>query len=211
MSLQLFSLSFLLSTKSKLKLHSSSSSHSIQYLFQNIHTKPLLSSSFLAYRKYQLQAFYKSYHSSTSIHATSSSSHGSYNLRIATANDIENIKSCNLKTLPENYDDEYYHRHITSWPELAIVAESPNKTCLGYTLGRVDVLDGYQPSMIYSQSQSDVMRSFCQGHVTSLAVYEEYRGNGIAEAMLRKLHFQFVNCYNVTSVNLKCRVSYCYL
>jgi ribosomal protein S18 acetylase RimI-like enzyme len=43
-------------------------------------------------------------------------------LRLAELSDIPSISSCNLQTLPENYNDFFYNQHITENPFLSLVA-----------------------------------------------------------------------------------------
>ena len=43
-------------------------------------------------------------------------------LRLADPSDIPSISSCNLQTLPENYNDFFYNQHITENPFLSLVA-----------------------------------------------------------------------------------------
>jgi ribosomal protein S18 acetylase RimI-like enzyme len=50
-------------------------------------------------------------------------SDGHITYRLARATDIPQIQSCNLATLPENYNDNFYRNHMRQWPELALVAE----------------------------------------------------------------------------------------
>ena len=84
----------------------------------------------------------------------------SYKYRLATKNDIPSITSVNVMSLPENYSREYYQRHMVSWSTLSVVAESDDNKIIGYALGRLEVED----------------RSV--GHVSSIAVLNDYRGKG---------------------------------
>lgn len=45
-------------------------------------------------------------------------------LRLARKSDVPGIQRCNLATLPENYNLQFYANHLRQWPELALVAES---------------------------------------------------------------------------------------
>jgi len=44
-------------------------------------------------------------------------------LRLARRTDVASIQKCNLATLPENYNAQFYNTHIHNWPDLALVAE----------------------------------------------------------------------------------------
>jgi len=48
---------------------------------------------------------------------------GHINFRMARRSDIPSIQRCNLATLPENYNSNFYLHHLRSWPELALVME----------------------------------------------------------------------------------------
>lgn len=88
--------------------------------------------------------------------------------RLATKGDIPSITSCNVMSLPENYSREYYKRHFKLWPTLAVIAENDDRKLIGYALGRVEAVEG-----------NDAASSGLCGHVASIAVLEDYRGQGI--------------------------------
>lgn len=44
-------------------------------------------------------------------------------LRLARRADVPSIQRCNLATLPENYNSQFYVNHIRQWPDLCLVAE----------------------------------------------------------------------------------------
>jgi ribosomal protein S18 acetylase RimI-like enzyme len=43
--------------------------------------------------------------------------------RLARRTDVVGIQTCNLATLPENYNANFYINHMRAWPELTLVAE----------------------------------------------------------------------------------------
>ena len=43
--------------------------------------------------------------------------------RLARRTDVQGIQNCNLATLPENYNSNFYVNHMRTWPELTLVAE----------------------------------------------------------------------------------------
>jgi len=63
-----------------------------------------------------------------------------YAIRPATADDISSLQHCNRATLPENYQDSFYQRHLRDWHDLSYVAHSDdeNGIVVGYVLGRLD-------------------------------------------------------------------------
>mmetsp|Transcript_23528 Transcript_23528/g.33002 ORF Transcript_23528/g.33002 Transcript_23528/m.33002 type:complete len:328 (-) Transcript_23528:444-1427(-) len=48
---------------------------------------------------------------------------GHIHLRLARKTDVASIQRCNLATLPENYNSQFYVNHLRQWPDLALVAE----------------------------------------------------------------------------------------
>jgi len=44
-------------------------------------------------------------------------------VRLARKSDVPQIQKCNLATLPENYNANFYVNHMRQWPDLALVAE----------------------------------------------------------------------------------------
>lgn len=116
--------------------------------------------------------FFRSF--SSIVSATSlrpASTEISWTYRLATRGDIPSITSCNVMSLPENYSREYYKRHFKTWPTLAVIAENEDRKLIGYALGRVEAVD-----------KSEVISGFC-GHVASIAVLEDYRGQGMTMTM----------------------------
>jgi ribosomal protein S18 acetylase RimI-like enzyme len=159
-------------------------------------------------------------------------------LRLATRNDVPGLQRCNLACLPENYNAEFYGSHLKQWPELALVAEhvpsshsnknqniqpqqhsfrrpfqpSPEPKIVAYVLGKVEtrpvVFDYHNPDHEFSSSARS---SETIGHVTSLAVLQEYRRQGLAQALMTQLHFHlehYAHCGNlVTACGLHVRKS----
>jgi ribosomal protein S18 acetylase RimI-like enzyme len=79
-------------------------------------------------------------------------------LRVAKRADVPSIQRCNLATLPENYNSQFYVSHMRQWPDLCLVAEhvipsqqkslysgfpgimhpKPEAKIVGYVLGKVE-------------------------------------------------------------------------
>lgn len=205
---------------------------------------------------------------------------GHISLRVARRADVPMIQRCNLATLPENYNTNFYANHMRRWPELALVAEhvpegfeekgqnrnykkngrsllgnlsggssrkqvSPmyggdvnvkvgngnnNKHChiIGYVLGKVEETPvACPPNSSYSadpRSPSKVQddddgyfpfpgneyrtRQFeNMGHVTSLAILDNYRRKGLAAQLMNQLHHEMNKFYQPNAVGLHVRVS----
>mmetsp|Transcript_37854 Transcript_37854/g.55753 ORF Transcript_37854/g.55753 Transcript_37854/m.55753 type:complete len:370 (-) Transcript_37854:438-1547(-) len=181
--------------------------------------------------------------STSALNALSSSSHntvrplstcldGHINLRLARRADITSIQRCNLATLPENYNQQFYNNHMRQWPELALVAEHVPASrvsetdnlakpfppsIIGYVLGKVDDNrrlvfppnnSGITPGTEQAPNQMEkVVQSELLGHVTSLAVLDNYRRRGIANVLMDQLHYHLRECYQADAVGLHVRVS----
>lgn len=132
-----------------------------------------------------------------------------YNIRLAKRSDITAIRDCNLRNLPENYSDDFFRRHLNTWPALSIVAVKDDEL-IGYALGRSEVT---RVTKVVSTSGSNGKLSYVSptprynGHVTSLAVHPPYRGLGVAKSLMQSLHTQMLAVHGIDEVSLHCRVS----
>eukprot|EP01038_Epipyxis_sp_PR26KG_P015586 gene15586-21052_t len=124
-------------------------------------------------------------------------------IRPASFDDIPKLQSCNVENLPENYNIEFYQYQITKWPELAVIAENNDNEFMGYALGRLE-LEKYDKG----SALANIFHRPCYvGHVASIAVHQQFRGNGIAQSLMKSLHESFAQTYEVDKVSLYCRVS----
>ena len=136
-----------------------------------------------------------------------------FTVRIATIDDIEAMDKCNIATLPENYEYSMYRHLLTRFPTLCLVAcasPSPDSAeeVIGYALARIEeertgVLSPSYGNPFYSS----VRDSSRKGHISSLAVYHQYRGFGVAKALMDRLHENLVRDYDMDSASLNVRVS----
>jgi ribosomal protein S18 acetylase RimI-like enzyme len=148
-------------------------------------------------------------------------------LRLARRTDVPSIQRCNLATLPENYNAAFYASHLREFPELSLVvveeeenydhrkhglpfsafpgggqAASQQSTVVAYVLGKVEeqrieaIPDeedfNYWPGRPYFKTQE-------YGHVTSLAVLDDYRRQGLARQLMEQLHHQLKVHYSRAS------------
>ena len=130
-------------------------------------------------------------------------------VRRAEVKDIYGIRNCNMENLPENYNEKYYFDLLCNWPTLSIIAEDENCKCIGYVLGKVEAAHRYplcshenNPSLINVDKENRTV-----GHVISIAVNERFRKQGVAVALMRRLHYSMLHDYNITDIYLHCRVS----
>ena len=154
-------------------------------------------------------------------------------VRLAQREDIPNIASVNLKTLPENYNHQFYVQHLLNWPQLALVAEctgagpaggedtsmesagfeagaaslrgraASQPRVVGYVLGR---MSNPPPAPGSVMAASDVHLSR-QGHITSLAVLPGWRRQGVAVELMAQVHEQMVAAHDAERVSLHVRAS----
>ena len=154
-------------------------------------------------------------------------------LRLARRTDVASMQRCNLASLPENYNQQFFTNHMRQWPELTIVAECnnlqdlpadhsyspfpsmPESNIVAYVLGKVEdrtvrsesaaapweQRDPYQPYQMNTYVTERV------GHVTSLAVLDGFRRQGLARELMNQLHYHMAACYGVDSVGLHVRLS----
>ena len=150
-------------------------------------------------------------------------------LRLARRADVPSIHRCNVATLPENYNSQFYNSHMRQWPDLALVAEHvlPNEkrnsrslalrepNIVGYVLGKVENRVFSPPAIVMTAGMDPFAEEFEQemktreycGHVTSLAVLGEYRRKGLAAAMMDQLHLHMEQSHGAQSVGLHVRRS----
>jgi len=125
-------------------------------------------------------------------------------IRKATLDDVQQINNCNRRNLPENYENEFIANHILTWPHLSYVVEFDNNIA-GYALGKVDKVD-IRDNRFQHHMLGETKAVFV-GHITSIAVEESFRRNGVALELMRTIHNQMCLIPNLQSINLLCRES----
>ena len=98
---------------------------------------------------------------------------GDYIVRRCTLKDLKKVISINLITLPEHYSDYFFEDLLKTSPESFIVAEKDDKI-VGYIMCRIEY--GFSNFKRFSLSR--------KGHIVSLAVLEEHRGNGLGKSLI---------------------------
>jgi len=116
-------------------------------------------------------------------------------IRLATKNDIDSVIALNIECLPEHYPYSFWLEHFEKWGDIFYVAEAGGQI-VGYVLSRVE--EGF------SRCRG---REAKIGHIVSVAVKEEYRGKGIATALLTAALSMLQSIYSVEEVQLEVRVS----
>ncbi|GAB5034106.1 acyl-n-acyltransferase [Nannochloropsis oceanica] len=139
-------------------------------------------------------------------------------IRTARRDDIPAIEACNLKTLPENYPNAFYHNHLLQWPYLALVAErqpppASRETDYNPSLAPISASSSSSASVSVSMplggaaAASGAFPGRKTGHVSSLAVLDDYRRMGIAKELMEILHVQMKFRYGVDCSTLHVRCS----
>ncbi len=98
---------------------------------------------------------------------------GNYGLRRCSIEDLKKVISINLITLPENYSDYFFEDLLKSSPESFIVAEK-NDEIVGYIMCRIEY--GFSNFKRFNLSR--------KGHIVSLAVLENHRGNKLGKSLI---------------------------
>ena len=121
---------------------------------------------------------------------------------MAERSDVVMIHNCNNRFLPEKYTLDFLFKHYEGFPSLAYIAEDENSNLVGYALGRVKLAHEL------SHKKSFTSNSAFLGHISSICVSPDYRGQGIARSLMENLHKQFLQTpYSVRTVTLHCRCS----
>ncbi|MHA1150040.1 MAG: GNAT family N-acetyltransferase [Promethearchaeota archaeon] len=118
-------------------------------------------------------------------------------IRRCTESDLDGVITVNEKELPEDYPFFFYKSILDNYPEGFLVAcpkEDPDKI-IGYIMWRIE----RTPS-------KNSLRLINKGHLVSIAVSEEYRRKGIAEALLNK-SMPAIKVYSISEYVLEVRMS----
>lgn len=116
-------------------------------------------------------------------------------IRLATKDDIDSVIAINIECLPEHYPYSFWLEHLEKWGDVFYVAEVDGHV-VGYVLTRVE--EGF------SRCRGEEAKI---GHIVSVAVKEEYRGRGIATALLTAAISALRSIYGVEEIQLEVRIS----
>ena len=141
-------------------------------------------------------------HASTAAAASSPSKELArpFRIRMAERSDVIMIHQCNNRFLPEKYTLDFLFKHYEGFPSLAYIAEDENSNLVGYAIGRVKLANELRRTVPTNAA--------FLGHISSICVTPEFRGQGIARSLMENLHKQFLDTpYAVRTVTLHCRCS----
>ncbi|KAL7531261.1 hypothetical protein ACHAXR_003940 [Thalassiosira sp. AJA248-18] len=105
-------------------------------------------------------------------------------------NDLFRFNNVNLDILTETFNMPFYLQYMSRWPELFTVAEAPDKSIMGYMLGK-----------------SEGSGNLWHGHVSAVTVAPLYRRLGLAKTLMEDLESTSSNVYNAYFVDLFVRSS----
>ena len=89
--------------------------------------------------------------------------------------DLISIMEINMKTLPEHYSDYFYESLLADMPESFLIAENGGRH-VGYIMCKSE----------FGFSNFKKLGFVKKGHVVSVAVLDEFRGNGIGSALVQE-------------------------
>jgi|TARA_B110000014_G_scaffold121899_1_gene83758 ribosomal-protein-alanine N-acetyltransferase len=96
-------------------------------------------------------------------------------IRRCEPSDMISVMEINMKTLPEHYSDYFYESLLAEMPESFLIAEN------------VDVYVGYiMCKSEFGFSNFKRLGFVKKGHVVSVAVLDDFRGNGIGSALVEE-------------------------
>ena len=96
-------------------------------------------------------------------------------IRRCDTSDIISVMEINMKTLPEHYSDYFYESLLSDLPESFLIAEKEGIS-IGYIMCKSE----------FGFSNFKKLGFVKKGHVVSVAVLDEFRGNGIGSALVQE-------------------------
>ncbi len=99
---------------------------------------------------------------------------GDYIIRRCVKEDLDQVISINLTSLPEHYSNYFYEELLENAPEAFLVVEINNKI-VGYVMGRIE--------FGFSHTKFGFAK---KGHIVSIAVLEEHRRKGLGLALMEE-------------------------
>ncbi|RLE66137.1 MAG: ribosomal-protein-alanine N-acetyltransferase [Thermoprotei archaeon] len=121
---------------------------------------------------------------------------GNYIVREFKPEDLDAVIGINRMCLPENYPAYFFMQHYVNYPESFLVAESNGKI-VGYIMCRVE----------YGKLKTGKLEYGRRGHIISIAVIPEMRGQGIGKTLMEKAMKALKEKYKVNEYYLEVRVS----
>jgi ribosomal-protein-alanine N-acetyltransferase len=120
---------------------------------------------------------------------------GDYTIRRSNKEDLSDVISINLSSLPENYAYPFFEEILNELPEAFLVAEKDG-VVVGYMMCRIE----------YGLSTLHKFGLARKGHIVSLAVLEQHRRKGLGQGLVEEASRALKN-KNCSEVFLEVRVS----
>ena len=120
---------------------------------------------------------------------------GDYLVRGCDRDDVATVIKINEETLPEHYSDYFYYEILAEFPEAFLVAELGGAV-VGYVMARIE----------YGFSHLKRLGLSRKGHIVSIAVREQHRGQGIGSLLMEKAQ-EAMAAKGATESYLEVRVS----
>jgi [ribosomal protein S18]-alanine N-acetyltransferase len=120
---------------------------------------------------------------------------GDYLVRGCERDDVQTVIRINEETLPEHYSDFFYYEILSEFPEGFLVAEIGGAV-VGYVMARIE----------YGFSHLKKLGLSRKGHIVSVAVREQHRGQGIGSLLMGKAQ-EAMSAKGATECYLEVRVS----
>jgi ribosomal-protein-alanine N-acetyltransferase len=120
---------------------------------------------------------------------------GDYQIRGCDRDDIPKVIKINEETLPEHYSDYFYYEIMAEFPEGFLVAERGSDV-VGYVMARME----------YGFSHLKRLGLSRKGHIVSIAVREQHRGQGVGSLLMQRAQ-EAMAAKGATESYLEVRVS----
>ncbi|MGQ9469458.1 MAG: ribosomal protein S18-alanine N-acetyltransferase [Nitrososphaerales archaeon] len=120
---------------------------------------------------------------------------GDYIIRKCNKEDLPQVISINLASLPEHYSDSFFCDILNDFPEAFLVAEKDG-VVVGYIMCRIE----------YGLSNLHRFGLAKKGHTISIAVLKQHRRKGLGQGLLEEA-LQALKNKNCSEVFLEVRIS----
>jgi [ribosomal protein S18]-alanine N-acetyltransferase len=100
---------------------------------------------------------------------------GDYEFHRCEQSDLSSVVGINLNSLPEHYSDYFFQSILRELPEAFIVAELQEKV-VGYVMCKIE----------FGFSNFRKLGFVKKGHVVSIAVLEQYRGQCVGQILMEE-------------------------